>query len=689
MVAAAALVLASMAGALMPGRTFYHRDLGTIFHPLIAEARHGADGAVEMLPAWTHATASGRPILENPGYALLSPGSLLWLAFPHETAFDLYLILHAMIAAAGMAFLALRLGTSSVASLAAGACLGLGAGAVSAHSLYWSLVALAFAPWVIAAGIAACEAASPRRFALLALALGLQADGGMPEVVLATLLLGGILSLITTPGAPVRRTLRIAVTWGLSGIWGIALAAPQLVPAAMNAKRTLRGLGIPADIVLMNSLDPRALPGFFIPRWGGNPLRHLVPGAYPAGAWGDGGVPYLITSYCGLVFAALAIVGLVLSLRGGPPRRRALMLALAGVAAFGAVLALGGHVGPVRALVEALPAPPLRFPIKALFIPFLAAPLLAALGLDAVRERFHAFRAWRPLALAVVLLGALDLAWAHRGFMPTMSVEGLAQPPLVEVLRRRASELGVEDGQWYLHHHRSPRAEWSPPAGSLPPEDLAFHQWQRRMLFSPSGVPFGIRYALERQGDMLEDLCAFQLAREIHSLDPSGWARELGGLGTLFLVSFDGTLEQQTGGVLVLERPLGEDVGLPAGSGFLYRDTAFRPRLELEEGEGRIASWSDDHHGMTIRVEATTPVRLVVREIVGNRTCWRATAGERELPMERSGACFAAIPLPAGDTTIRLQRTPPSWRASLAACALGLLGVLVALTLGRRTDVAS
>src|SRR6185369_434500 len=109
------------------------------------------------------------------------------------------------------------------AALAAGACLGLGAGVVSAHDLYWTLVAIGFAPWVIAAGLAACEKPSPRRFALLALALGLEADGGMPEVMLATLLLGGVLSLVTAPGAPLRRTARVAMTWGLAGIWGIAL----------------------------------------------------------------------------------------------------------------------------------------------------------------------------------------------------------------------------------------------------------------------------------------------------------------------------------------------------------------------------------------------------------------------------------------------------------------------------------
>ncbi len=690
-VAAGVLVALSLAHGLSGRTTFVYRDLGTQFHPVIEEARRGAGGGVDLIPMWTHGSSQGRPLAENAGFAFLAPLSLLWLFLPHAMAFDVFLLAHAVLGAAGMTVLARRLGLSAEGALAAGACLGLGGGVVSAFNLYWALVALGWAPWVLLAGVAACERPTLRAVAWLALALGMQANGGMPEVILCTLLVGGALSLAVATGPAWRRVLTVAVAWGAGGLWGIAIAAPQLVPAAAHASHTIRAMGFTTQGLLYNSLDPRALPGLAWPRWGGNPAEAFLPGGFPGAAWTDSGSPYLMSHYCGLAFVALAVLAVVLSCRWrAADPTRAVVLSLACVAVLGVVVALGRHAAPVRALAEAIPAPPLRFTVKALFATFLAIALLAGFGLDAIAARSGAGPRRRRIALALALAGAFDLMLAHRGFFPVMDVAERSAPPLVRQLDLRAAELGVAAGQWHLHHQRFPRGEWGPPPGSLALTPEAHHQWQRQMLMSPTGLPHGVRYAFDRLGDMLEDQRYFEETRRIYALPPPEWAKALGESGVLFVISPLDDLAEQTGNVLLLDRALDESAGVPAGSGFLYRNQAFRPRFEFTrvgKGEASVEAWSEDHGGLSVVTRSIDTSRLVLRVALGEFSEWRVTLdGRVDLPLEREGGVFAAVVVPSGEHAVRLERAPRTWRQSFVASVAGLLLAGVAIARGRRRE---
>ena len=168
---------------------------------------------------------------------------------------------------------------------------------------------------------------------------------------------------------------------GSAGLWGILIAAVNLVPAALHATTTIRALGFTTRGLLANSLDPRALPGLVLPRWGGSPMDRLA-GHFPGGAWTDTGTPYLISHYLGLVAVMLALIGFVALVRQS---RRALALALGACAIIGVAVALGRFMPGVEAFFEAFPvSSPLRYPVKALYITFIAIPPLAAVGLDAL-----------------------------------------------------------------------------------------------------------------------------------------------------------------------------------------------------------------------------------------------------------------------------------------------------------------
>src|SRR6185503_13667073 len=102
----------------------------------------------------------------------------LYVLLPFDAAFDAFLMLHAMLAGVAMTWLARVIGASRPAAVVAGAAYAMGGGIVSATALYWTLVALAWAPLVIGCALRAVEQPSRRRFALLTFALAGQVLGG-------------------------------------------------------------------------------------------------------------------------------------------------------------------------------------------------------------------------------------------------------------------------------------------------------------------------------------------------------------------------------------------------------------------------------------------------------------------------------------------------------------------------------
>jgi hypothetical protein len=533
---------------------------------------------------------------------------------------------------------------------------------------------------VIAAGVAASERLTAARTALLAVAMGLQCAGGQPEPVLATLVVGAAVSLARRDGGRWARTGHVAAAWLAGGAWAFLLAAPQLLPGLIAARSTLRSLGFTAEGFLYNSLDPRALPGLFVPRWGGSPFDRLA-GGFPGGEWTDSGTPYLVSHYAGLATLGLAVLGVVAALRRREGRGLALALTVTGV--LGVALALGRHVPGAVALVQAIPLHfPLRYPVKALFVTFLALPALAALGVEDVRRRFGR---WAALAAAGVVV--LDLGLAHRGFAPTIEPAELDEPPLARDLQSRSAAI-APPGTWRLHHERRPEGEWGAPAGSLAPTEQAVHAWRRRMLMPPTAAPHGILAAMEPSGDLLDDLGYFATVKDAYGLRdaPSRWAERIGQAGVLWVVSPSPDLEARTAGALRLERPLGGIDGVPAGSGWLYRDLHFVPRFTLASSPawpaprelralGSVDLVAQDPAGLELHVAARADAWVVVSDATGPLDAWEVRVDGAPVSPRRAGSAFYAFPVAAGPHAVRVDYLAPGL---FAGCALALLGAVAA-----------
>jgi hypothetical protein len=710
------VVLAALphAGALLPGRALFYRDLGLAPGPILEEARRAPDGGVEALPLWTSAVGEGRPLLANPGNALLSPANVLYLLLPFEPAFELFLLLHAVIAAVGALLLAGRLGASPVGAFTAGVAFGLGGFVISSSNLLPTLAAVAWAPWIVAAGLAAGARPSLARVGLLAAALALAALGGQPEPLVLSAACAVAWSLVASAGPWPRRLARVALAWLGAGAWSLLLAAPQVLPAVIHASSSLRSLGFTAQGLLYNSLHPARLPALLLPRFGGHPLERL-DGGYPAEIFEDGSTPYLLSLYLGLGVVALAVASFATRRAGvAPSTLDRLRPALAITAALGVLLALGRHLPGVPALVEAVPAlVPFRYPVKLVLLAHLALPLLAAGGLERMRAHL-------PRAAAAVLAGlvALDLLLAHASLVPTIEKDADWSPiPLAEHASEIAEGGGASPGQWRLHHHRTPRA-WGPRLPDDARDEQELYRRQRRLLTPAMGAPEGIDHAFDPSRDLLEPLPEFRLAVAIHGEEGATRWLALGEAGVLLVLSPVEALEERSAGLLRTTLETGPGLGLLPGDARLYLNRAWLPRARLVgacvvrpkaraadvvaryRGEGswplpvlvdavpkpapepagatgRVAIVSEDHRSIRLATSAPAPALLVLSDTLAPG--WSAWLDGEPTALLRANTAYRAVAVPAGEHAVEMRYRPPGLRAGAAAAALGLLLLAAAL----------
>jgi hypothetical protein len=217
----------------------------------------------------------------------------------------------------------------------------------------------------------------------------------------------------------------------------MVLTAVQLVPTLELFRESQRSLGLTAEESLGWSLAPAQLYNLVVPRYFEAPsglfdLRR-IPGLEQ---------PWVFTSYLGVVVVALAAAGL--EWREG---RRALLWPVLGAA--GVFLALGAHNPVVAALADAVPALRVfRYPEKLLLLPAIAAPVLAAIGLDRIREERRArMRALAAVALIAVAGGTgwvvADVDALDQGFRHVLLFALLAGLVLLAVKRLSSPVLAA------------------------------------------------------------------------------------------------------------------------------------------------------------------------------------------------------------------------------------------------------
>jgi hypothetical protein len=372
-------------GAALPRHSYYFRDFSVAFYPwrlfLAREVRAG------RWPFWN-------PYVFEGSFAppLFYPPDLLHVLFPGPVGVSWLLTLHLPVAALCAHALARELDAGRLGAFVAGGAYALGGLALSSLNLYVFLQALALAPLVALAFLRAAGRGG-RSVVGAGLALALALSTMAVEFVAQAVLLGLALGLLDPP----RRARALRMLGALALGLGLA-AVPVLVTLGIVIDAP-RGEGFPAEVGLGNEVHPAAL------------LQVLIPGLFgslssPVESWWGGrfftkGFPYFLSLYVGPLVLALALAGA----GGGDRRRRWVLL---GTGALGLWYALGAWGGLAPAFSRVPFTSWFRFPSKAMLLPYLAAVVLAGIGV----ERLRRGQGWSAFRNGSLVLGGIALGVA-------------------------------------------------------------------------------------------------------------------------------------------------------------------------------------------------------------------------------------------------------------------------------------
>lgn len=351
--------LAWFAPALLGSLAPSFRDQSDFFYPLkLYTADRLRTGAI---PLWNPLSGAGEPWLANLQSGVFYPPGLLFLIPRPGLAAILFLLFHFAVAIWGMRRFLQEEGASEAAATA-GAVVLAGSGFTASLSAYWNhFGAFAWLPVIVALARGGLHRRRDRLG--LALAIGLQAMAGSPEISAASAVLALLFAWRSRPPPDgvfqPSTNKRLARAFAAAAL-GLLLAGWALVPFAELALRSDRRGALPA--AERNSGEV-----------GAKGLLSVVEIAVP----GESGTWYLQS----LALGPLALLAAAAAFYES--ERRRLLLLLLGIGVAGVLLASAGPIG--GALRSIPPFDRIRYPAKALLLTFFSLAALAGLGFDAFR----------------------------------------------------------------------------------------------------------------------------------------------------------------------------------------------------------------------------------------------------------------------------------------------------------------
>ena len=375
---------------------------------------------------WNPYLFMGAPFMANSQVGFFYPFNLLMSGLDTTRAINWTIVLHILFAASGaylFARSALRL--SLAASLLAAISFGLGGYLGTQIEHVNQLQGLAWIGWIFLAYEWAIShqqsAISSLRWLPLALLIALQLLAGHTQSVFITLVGLGCYALwhiiesffATRPSSWRNYVLRFThylLPLILAVVVAFALPAIQLLPTLELTRNSARSGGLPTNLAVSFSLDPRLLGRVLLPDY---------DGAMPAG--GE------FTAFFSISALTLMTLGVATFKRATRSMRAIMLVALGGL-----LFALGGY-DPLYYLLLRLPGFDLfRAPARWIVLFVFAGSLLAGVGLDALHERKAS---WKSALLAVVvILLLLGLVWISTGLTPAGASGPLERPSTPSLL---------------------------------------------------------------------------------------------------------------------------------------------------------------------------------------------------------------------------------------------------------------
>lgn len=644
-------------------------------------------------PFWNPYSFGGIPAFATLQAGYGYPPHWLLTPLPPIVAMNWLVGLHVLLAGLGAAWCAGRLGATWDGQLLAGLVYALGSATV-ARMWAGHFSFLETNAWLpIATGLAV-EVGRRHGVARLALAVGMMALAGQPEILVFALwwlpfwALAG--AMRTGVGRPIRTLLRAGLGIGL----GVGLAAFQVLPVLQVLWISNRQVGMDWDFRTGASLPPWHLLELFGPLAFGDPRGGYWPG--PTYEWHE----------------RLLFVGVVPLLATGYASGRWRWVCWGG-AALAIGLAFGRYV-PWYAWAQWLPGyPSLRIPSKHLTLAALALALAAGLGLPRLHGRRPAVVALAA-ALALAAIGLLTLGRLPTDLLP-LSVEPTGLP--TGGLWPGVGTLLVAAAIMLLPLARTRRALL---VGLATFELVLVLQPFRSGAHDPLAIvanarlPEGYGHVATIQGDAI----AANHAPILRVRQPGGYVSLFSGgymsllAGTmnpgvalsappgsepvLYLLGYEVIVNLQAARVAVLEPPpprawVARCVW--AGGALEVRQPDF-PRRQCITRSGAIGRQEPTPPGPArivaegagrLTVEAAGPGWLVTSQpwYPG----WRAHAQEVPLPVEAVDGALVGVELPAGDHRVEVWYRPAGLDLGLTISAAVLLILACAWWLDRRRGI--
>ena len=375
---------------------FFVRDLGLYFWPQhlwFWQTLRERDW-----PLWDPYAAAGQSAVANAlNHFFLLPATIVRVLAPPVLGFNFWVAAPAPILAIGTC-LWLRRRFCAPAAAVGGAIAALAGPIASAGvspNLSWTI---ALIPWILWSVDRLHDAPDARRFAALALGVGLQAVAGEPLTFGATCVVVLGYSALALPSTTWADRSRHLVRVAAALVAGVLLAAVQLAPLFDAAGRSARGVRIDTTYW---SLHPLALIETIVPHLFGDVYDgdiEKLPWMRPLNT---GREPLLYSLYVGIGACALALLRTTDSSSAAWRKFWWLVLGVS------TVTALGEHTVVYAALQRVVPIlQSSRFPVKYVVLAVFAVAALAASGSDALIRHSRGEPVMkRPLA-AFGLLGA-------------------------------------------------------------------------------------------------------------------------------------------------------------------------------------------------------------------------------------------------------------------------------------------
>lgn len=386
-------------------------------------------------PTWNPFALAGVPYVGNPQTAWLYPGNWVYALVSPTAAISWMLVLHHVIGAWGAAALARRLGLTHLAALVAGISYGLAPYLVAntAEGHHNPICSAAWFPWL---WLAYENHLDGRRWAWLWVAFGIALCffcGHPQETFYLVLLMSAGVVLEAVRDARRNQTpagLGRLAAWTGIGLLTIGLVAKDLLPIYAYTREAVRAAGIGAAEAGQGGMPLANLGQIVFPWLWGDATNYGVPGCPP------GLYLWETFSHFGVMTFLLALLGLS-RVRDSLPVRRMAWVLVATI-----LFALGSN-GPVYEWIHRL-VPGIsyfRAPSRALFLTSLAVSVLAAHGVDRLREplgrwcRGSLLAFGIPLALAcltaaVLVTGGLSKPERFGSLGDSRAIQRLATSPV-------------------------------------------------------------------------------------------------------------------------------------------------------------------------------------------------------------------------------------------------------------------